>query len=110
MNRSWTFLLLAGPIEVLWTIGLKHSSTWLSWLGTALLIYVSFALLMKAARTLPVATVYAVFTGAGTAGTVLIDMLVFGEAFSWMKILFILLLLTGVIGLKLVTAEAKGGA
>ncbi|MED4632886.1 multidrug efflux SMR transporter [Peribacillus frigoritolerans] len=112
MNRNWALVILAGLIEILWAIGLKHSSSWLSWMGTALLIYLSFALLVKATKTLPVATVYAIFTGIGTAGTVIVEMVVFGEAFSWTKVLFILLLLSGVLGLKLVTTdsgEKEGG-
>ncbi|MDR4947844.1 DMT family transporter [Neobacillus cucumis] len=112
MNRNWVLVILAGLIEVLWAIGLKHSSNWLSWTGTILLIYLSFTILVKAIKSLPVATVYAIFTGIGTAGTVVVEMLIFGEAFSWTKVFFILLLLSGVVGLKLVTTESskKGGA
>ncbi|MFC4324238.1 DMT family transporter [Litchfieldia salsa] len=105
MNRNWILVIIAGFIEIVWAIGLKHASNWLSWVGIALLIYVSFVLLIKAQRSLPVATVYATFTGIGTAGTVVVEMVAFGVAFSWMKVFFILILLTGVIGLKLVTTE-----
>lgn len=107
MNRNWVLVILAGLIEILWAIGLKHSSNWISWMGTALLIYLSFALLVHATKSLPVATVYAIFTGIGTAGTVVVEMVVFGEAFSWTKVFFILLLLSGVVGLKLVTTESS---
>jgi len=107
MKRNWVFVILAGLIEVLWALGLKHASNWLSWAGIALLIYISFVLLIKATKSLPVATVYAIFTGIGTAGTVVVEMLLFGEAFSWTKVLFILLLLSGVVGLKLVTTESS---
>jgi paired small multidrug resistance pump len=107
MNRIWVLVILAGLIEILWAIGLKHSSNWLSWMGTALLIYLSFALLVQATKSLPVATVYAIFTGIGTAGTVIVEILFFGEAFSWTKLLFILLLLSSVVGLKLVTTESS---
>ncbi|MFC0469160.1 multidrug efflux SMR transporter [Halalkalibacter kiskunsagensis] len=107
MKKNWTFIIIAGLVEVLWVIGLKHSSNLLEWGGTALLIYLSFTLLVKATKSLPVATVYAIFTGMGTAGTVLVDMVVFGEPFSWTKVLFILLLLSGVVGLKLVTNESS---
>lgn len=69
------------------------------------LIYLSFVVLLKAIEKVPVATAYAVFTGIGTAGTVLIEMIAFGEPFSWTKVFFILLLLVGVVGLKLVTTE-----
>ncbi|MBM7650402.1 paired small multidrug resistance pump [Bacillus ectoiniformans] len=107
MNKEWTYVILAGLVEVLWAIGLKYSDHWLDWSGTALLIYLSFVLLIKATKSLPVATVYAIFTGIGTAGTVIAEIAVFGEAFRWTKMLFILLLLSGVIGLKLVTNESS---
>ena len=65
----------------------------------------SFYLLIVAGRKLPVGTVYAVFVGLGTAGTVTTDMIWFGESFKLAAILLILLLLIGVIGLKLVTKD-----
>ncbi|WP_045520842.1 DMT family transporter [Neobacillus niacini] len=105
MNHNWTLVIIAGFIEVLWAIGLKYSNNWISWVGVALLIYLSFFILLKATKKLPVATVYAVFTGIGTAGTVVVEMIFFKEVFSWSKIFFILLLLVGVLGLKLVTTE-----
>lgn len=112
VNRSWLLVIIAGVIEVLWAAGLKHSDDFISWSATILLIYISFVVLIKATQILPVATVYAVFTGIGTAGTVLVEILLFGEPFSGTKIFFILLLLSGVIGLKLVTPasnEKEGG-
>ena len=61
--------------------------------------------MIMAGRKLPVGTVYAVFVGLGTAGTVFSEILFFGEPFKVRKILLILLLLAGVIGLKLVTKD-----
>jgi paired small multidrug resistance pump len=112
MNRNWVYVIIAGIIEIFWAMGLKYSTNLISWAGTFLLIYLSFVVLIKATKKLPVATAYAVFTGIGTAGTVLVEMIVFGEPFSWTKIFFIILLLVGVIGLKLVTKESgeKEGA
>lgn len=106
MNRYWALLVVAGIIEVLWAMGLKYSHNALAWSGTILLLVLSFVVLIEATKKLPVATAYAVFTGIGTAGTVIVEMVVFGEAFSWTKLFFILLLLSGVIGLKLVTSES----
>lgn len=103
MNRDWIYVIGAGIVEVGWVTGLKHSSNIWEWLLTALAIIVSFTLILKATNNLPVGTVYAVFTGLGTAGTVASDMLLFGEAFQIAKILLIALLLAGVIGLKLIT-------
>ncbi|WP_068620721.1 DMT family transporter [Paenibacillus tuaregi] len=103
MNKNWLFVLLGGIIEVVWVTGLKHAHTWEAWLGTAAAIAASFWLIIEASRRLPVGTVYAVFTGIGTAGTVLTEMLVFGEPFNWVKTILIALLLAGVVGLKLIT-------
>jgi paired small multidrug resistance pump len=107
MNRHWILVIIAGLIEILWAIGLKYSNNWISWIGIAILIYISFVVLLRALEKVPVATAYVVFTGIGTAGTVLAEMIFFGESFSWNKIFFVLLLLAGVIGLKLVTAESS---
>jgi paired small multidrug resistance pump len=104
-------VLFAGVFEVIWVMGLKHAEHTWTWLGTAAAMYISFILLIRSSARLPVGTVYAVFTGIGTAGTVLAEMLMFGEPFRWAKILLILLLLAGVIGLKVVTIESgKEGA
>jgi len=105
MNRNWMLVILAGIIEVSWATGLKHSSSSIEWFITISLLVLSFYVLIQATKNVPVATAYAVFTGIGTAGTTLVEMIFFGEAFSLMKIGFILLLLAGVIGLKLVTKE-----
>lgn len=107
MNRSWTLVILGVLFEVGWVIGLKHSDSLLTWSLTILAIVVSFALLIKATSKLPVGTAYAVFTGLGTTGTVLLDMLAFGEPFQLLKIALIVMLLIGVIGLKVVTGDAK---
>jgi len=105
MNRHWLFVILGGVVEVLWVSGLKHSSNILEWILTAVAIIISFFLIVEASKHLPVGTVYAVFTGLGTAGTVVTEMLVFGEPFRWSKTLLILLLLAGVVGLKMITSE-----
>ena len=105
MNKHWMLVIIAGIIEILWAIGLKYASSWLAWLAVTALIFVSFVVLLKALEKVPVATAYAVFTGIGTAGTVIVEMIVFGEPFSWPKVFFISMLLAGVIGLKLVTAD-----
>jgi len=105
VNREWVKVVIAAFFEVFWVIGLKHADDVWTWIGTALAIAVSFYLMIMAGKTLPVGTVYAVFVGLGTAGTVLADSMFFGEDFSLIKIGLILLLLCGVLGLKLVTKE-----
>jgi paired small multidrug resistance pump len=96
---------VAAFFEVFWVIGLKHADDFWTWAGTVISIIISFHLMIMAGRKLPVGTVYAVFVGLGTAGTVISEIIFFEESFKMSKILLILLLLTGVIGLKLVTKD-----
>jgi paired small multidrug resistance pump len=105
MNKEWAKVLIAAFFEVFWVIGLKHADDLWSWIGTIISIAISFYGLIMAGKKLPVGTVYAVFVGLGTAGTVAAEILFFGEPFKVVKLLLILLLLLGVIGLKLVSNE-----
>ncbi|MEY9970610.1 paired small multidrug resistance pump [Lysinibacillus sp. RC46] len=107
MNKQWLSVIIAAFFEVGWVIGLKHAGNALEWIGTAIAIFVSFYLLIKAGECLPAGTVYAVFVGLGTAGTVCSGSLLFGEPWKLAKILCIAVLLAGVVGLKLVTGEPK---
>lgn len=103
MNKGWALVLGGACIEVLWVIGLKHATTTLEWIGTIICILLSFYFIIAAGNYIPVGSVYAVFVGLGTAGTVMVDLVVFKEPIEWPKLLFIAMLLAGVIGLKLVT-------
>lgn len=105
MNGNWIKVFIAAFFEVFWVIGLKHADDFWSWTGTVISIIVSFYLMIMAGRKLPVGTVYAVFVGLGTAGTVFSEIIFFGEPFKVGKIILILILLAGVVGLKLVTKD-----
>lgn len=105
MNGNWIKVFIAAFFEVFWVIGLKHADDFWSWTGTAISIIISFYLMIMAGRKLPVGTVYAVFVGLGTAGTVFSEIIFFGEPFKVGKIILILVLLAGVVGLKLVTSD-----
>lgn len=105
MNKDWVKVFIAAFFEVFWVIGLKQAYDFWTWTGTAIAILISFYLMIMAGRKLPVGTVYAVFVGLGTAGTVFSEILFFGEPFKVEKILLIFVLLLGVIGLKLVTKD-----
>ncbi|QJC50512.1 multidrug efflux SMR transporter [Paenibacillus albicereus] len=105
MNRYWLQIVGACVFEVGWVIGLKHADTALEWALTAVCILISFYVLLNAARHLPVGTVYAVFVGLGTAGTVLAEMIVFGDPVKPVKLALIGVLLIGVVGLKLLGHE-----
>lgn len=105
MNKHWIKLIIAAIMEVGWVIGLAHSYNFWTWTGTVIAIIVSNYLLIVVSQVLPAGTVYAVFVGLGTAGTVVSEILFFEEPFNWLKIILIAILLSGVIGLKVVTEE-----
>ena len=105
MNTNWVKVVVAAFFEVFWVIGLKHADDFWTWTGTVIAIIVSFYLMIMAGKKLPVGTVYAVFVGLGTAGTVFSDIVFFGEPFKLAKVILILVLLGGVVGLKLVTKD-----
>jgi paired small multidrug resistance pump len=106
VNTNWIKVFVAALFEVFWVIGLKHAEDFWTWTGTVISIIISFYVMVMAGRKLPVGTVYAVFVGLGTAGTVISEIILFGEPFKLSKILLTLLLLAGVIGLKLVTKDS----
>lgn len=106
-NSEWLKVVGAAIFEVMWVIGLKHASSVWEWLITVVAIIISFYVIISASSKLPVGTVYSVFVGLGTAGTVIADMVLFGEPFKLMKLVLVVILLAGVIGLKMVTNETK---
>ena len=105
MRNSWIKLYVASVLEVGWVVGLAHAYDVLTWGVTVVLIVVSNYLLLSAAKDLPTGTVYAVFVGLGTAGTVIAGILFFAEPFIWLKLLLIFLLLVGILGLKLTSDD-----
>lgn len=107
MNRYWLRVFIAAFLEIFWVIGLTHAYDVWTWTGTIIFIIVSNYLMITAAQVLPAGTVYAIFVGLGTAGTVVAGVFFFGESFHWGKIFLIITLLIGVIGLKLVTPEKE---
>ena len=103
MDKRWVQVFIAAIFEVCWVIGLKHAETIGAWILTAIAIFISFYLLINASSKLPVGTVYAVFVGLGTLGTVLTDIVLFDQPVLPMKLVFIAILLIGVVGLKALT-------
>jgi quaternary ammonium compound-resistance protein SugE len=101
---AWVWLVLAGLFEVAWAVGLKHTHGWtrlLPSLFTIATMAVSFLLLSLALRTLPIGTAYAVWTGIGAVGTALYGMVFFAEPRDAGRILCLVLILGGILGLKL---------
>jgi paired small multidrug resistance pump len=109
MSKTWLMVVAAACFEVGWVIGLKHAENVWEWLGTAAAIFFSFYFMIRASRSLPVGTVYAVFVGLGTAGTVIAEIALFDAEIDAAKITLIALLIVGVIGLKLQSQEKKEG-
>lgn len=107
---AWIYLVIAGLLEIAWAIGLKHtdgfSRLWPSVL-TILAMIASFALLAQALRTIPVGTGYAVWTGIGAAGTAAIGMIWLGESRDVLRLVCLLLIVSGVIGLKFASATGR---
>lgn len=103
---AWTYLVIAGLFEVGWAIGLKYtdgfSRLWPS-VGTILAMILSLAFLGLALKTLPVGTAYAVWTGIGAVGTVILGIVLFAEPATVLRLGCVGLILGGIIGLKLVT-------
>ncbi|WP_041522183.1 quaternary ammonium compound efflux SMR transporter SugE [Gilvimarinus agarilyticus] len=101
---SWIYLLLAGLFEVVWAVGLKYSDgftrLWPS-IGTLLAIIISLSLLGLSLKDLPISTAYAIWSGIGAVGTVILGIFLFGEAVSALRLVCIALILTGIAGLKL---------
>ena len=89
---------------------MAHSYNFWTWTGTIIAIILSNYFMITAAQELPAGTVYSVFVGIGTGGTVVLEILLFNEPFQWEKVILIIFLLVGVIGLKLETdkEEKKG--
>ena len=103
---AWVYLFVAGLFEVGWAIGLKYTegfSRILPSLWTLTAMVLSIVLLGLALKTLPVGTAYAVWTGIGAVGTVLLGIYLFGEPATVARLSCIGLILSGIIGLKLVT-------
>ncbi|MBR7801749.1 quaternary ammonium compound efflux SMR transporter SugE [Undibacterium fentianense] len=105
---NWFILITAGLFEIVWAIGLKYSDGlskfWPSVVTLAAML-VSVVLLGWAMKTLPVGTAYAVWVGVGAIGTAIFGIVLFNEAASLARILSLLLILLGIIGLKLSGAE-----
>ncbi|WP_353155809.1 quaternary ammonium compound efflux SMR transporter SugE [Herminiimonas fonticola] len=100
----WLILAVAGLFEVVWAIGLKYTDGFTRlWptVGTVTAMVISIVLLGLAMKTLPVGTAYAVWTGIGAVGTVTLGMILLGEPATVARIICILLIVSGIIGLKI---------
>jgi len=101
----WLILIVAGMFEVVWAVGLKYSDGfqrfWPSVFTVAAML-LSVFLLSMALRQLPLGTAYAVWTGIGAVGTAVMGMLLFNEPYELARIFCIALIVSGIIGLRLI--------
>jgi len=105
---AWTYLFIAGLLEIVWAVGLKQSEGFTKFwpsLGTVLAMIASFFFLSISLKTLPIGTAYAVWTGIGAVGTAAIGLIFFGESRETLRILCILLIVAGILGLKLTSPK-----
>jgi quaternary ammonium compound-resistance protein SugE len=107
-GSAWLVLFVAGLCEIGWAVGLKYTEGF-SRLGPSLAtvaaMIVSVVLLGWSLKVLPLGTAYAVWTGIGAVGTAILGMILFGESREVARVLCIVLIVAGIVGLKLLTPE-----
>jgi quaternary ammonium compound-resistance protein SugE len=105
---EWFYLVLAGIFEVGWAVGLKYSQGFTKILPSILTLIgmiASFYFLSQSLKSLPIGTAYAIWTGIGTVGTAVLGGILFKEPFDIMRIVCIALIISGIVGLKLISAH-----
>jgi quaternary ammonium compound-resistance protein SugE len=104
---NWLILFFAGLLETVWAVGLKYtegfSRLWPSAITIAAMAG-SVWLLAMAVKSLPLGTAYAVWTGIGAVGTVIVGIILFGEPVTFPRLFSVALIISGIIGLKLFSA------
>lgn len=108
MSIAWMFLLLAGFFEICFTISLKFSqgfSKIIPSIITVIFIVLSFFCVSQSMKSIPLGTAYAVWAGIGAAGTVVCGIIFFGDSYHIIRLVSIMLIIIGIIGLKLVQMD-----
>ena len=103
MTAHWWSLILAGFLEIAWAAAFKHAFKENDWLTAATVAAMagSFYFLWIAMRAIPIGTAYAVWTGIGAIGAVLVGIVAYGEPATAIRLICITLILAGIVGLKL---------
>lgn len=105
---AWVILFVAGLLEVVWALMLKQSQGFTKpgpTVAFLVALFLSMFLLSQALKTLPVGTAYAVWTGIGAAGTAILGMLLLGESRDVLKLISLMMLLGGIIGLRITSSQ-----
>ncbi|KAB2870725.1 MAG: multidrug efflux SMR transporter [Bacteroidales bacterium] len=106
---NWLILIIAGLFEVAFAFCLgkakeTNGTEMVLWyIGFAIALTISMALLIKATQSIPIGTAYAVWTGIGAVGTVLVGILVFKEPATFLRLFFLTTLIASIVGLKAVS-------
>jgi len=103
---SWVYLLVAGVFECVWAVGLKYTEGFskpIPSIITVVAMIVSVWLLALAMKEIPIGTAYAVWTGIGAVGVAIVGMLLFDESRELVRLFSLMLIITGIVGLKLVS-------
>jgi len=103
---NWILLVIAGLLETCWAVGLKYSQGFtrlVPGILTLIGMIASFYFLSLALKNLPLGTAYAVWTGMGTVGTVILGIMLFKEPLELIRLVFVALIVIGIIGLKIVS-------
>lgn len=106
--NAWLSLLVAGVMETGWAVGLKYTEGFSQLVPSVVTIALmggSFYFLSKSLESLPIGTAYAVWTGIGAVGTVILGIYLFGESRDLLRILCLLLIISGIVGLKVVSGD-----
>lgn len=101
---NWIYLFLAGILEVAWAVGMVYTVGWTKLVPSVLTLIamaIGIYLLSVSIKTIPLGTAYAVWTGIGTVGTVVYGILFFKEPVDIIRVVCILLIIIGIVGLKL---------
>lgn len=114
MSNAWIMLIVAGLLEVGWAIGIKYTDGFnyksrpLACVLTIMAMIASMYLLAQAIRTIPVGTGYAIWTGIGALGAATLGIILFQEPATWPRLLCLLMLVGGILGLKMTTPHSHG--
>ena len=114
MDKGWMIILIAGLAEVVWAVAMGYSDGFTVWyydVITVVFLIISTVLLERALRTgIPVGTAYAVWTGIGAVGTIIVSVALGNETITLLRVLFVMLIIIGITGLQLTSANSQTGS
>ena len=111
MDRGWIIILIAGLAEVVWAVAMGYSDGFTIWyydVITVVFLIISTVLLERALKTgLPVGTAYAVWTGIGAGGTIIVSVALGNETITLLRVFFVILIIAGITGLQLTSGSGR---